>query len=95
MKSETTIVVKPEVLKAKAEEMRNLAEKIRSRSYSIRQEQGKGDFVNELETLSEELKNMGSALAVLVSATADRIEDTAAEFTAADQQSAGFYQGGS
>ena len=94
MASVITIAAKTVNLKAQAEKMRELAAKIDSRSYHLEFEQGEGAFVRELEAMSAELRSVGSALSSLASVTAERLDSAAAEFTAADEYTAGFYRGG-
>lgn len=92
--SDVTIVVKEAALRAQAEKIRNLAAKINSRSYRLEFDQGEGAFVTELKEMSTELRNVGSALESLMLATAERLDSAAADFTAADERTAGFYRGG-
>lgn len=94
MLSEITIIARSAVLRLQAEKLRELSAKIGNRSYRLEFEQGEGAFVKELEAMSEELRNVGSALSSLAAVTADRLDSAAAEFTAADEHSSGFYRGG-
>lgn len=91
--SAITIAAKMVIIKAQAEKMRELASKIESRSYRLEFEQGEGAFVRELEAMSAELRSVGSALGSLVSVTADRLDSAAAEFAAANEQTAGLFRG--
>ena len=44
--------------------------------------------------MAAELKSVGNALGTLAAVTAERLDSTEIEFTAADERAAGFYRGG-
>ncbi|HJC80161.1 MAG TPA: hypothetical protein H9930_03560 [Candidatus Mediterraneibacter excrementipullorum] len=50
--------------------------------------------MKELEAMAAELKSVGNALGALAAVTAERLDSTEIEFTAADERAAGFYRGG-
>lgn len=88
------IIAKEKNIKAQAEKMRDLAVRIKAKSFCPEFEQGAGAFVSEMNDLICELKNVGSALSALAETTARQIDSAALEFKAADERASALYRRG-
>lgn len=87
------IVIKKELILSYATKLDNIAESVSQKKITCSVSNSKGKTANSVNSLIEELNNMGAVLSCLMSKNATNVRQIAEQFSAIDAEMASKYEG--
>lgn len=86
------VKVNTDAIQSSVTTLRDIADRLGSRSLNVSFAVSKGDAVDELQQMAEQLRAFGSALALLVNETADKLEAGGEAFKEMESQSQAMFE---
>jgi len=87
------IVIKKELILSYATKLDNIAESVSQKKITCSVSNSKGKTANSVNSLIEELNNMGAVLSCLMRKNATNVRQIAEQFSAIDAEMASKYEG--